>query len=343
MTTLKILLLTTDPSSGKGGIATSVANCAAILKNKNIPFEVIASHSPSASKAKNTFIFLKALLKVALSNPQRNIYYLHVGPKGSLIRKTILSLVIKIKDGKTYTHYHSPAFLDYLHNKGFWKLTLATLSKCSYKNLALNNYWKNIYETHLKQQFSVLPNPLGASSATTTTERQSNPKEKIMAICAARLVEDKNIQELILLTELNKNITLTIIGGGNYEDTLHQLANKSTAQDRITFTGWLSNQETKSRLSEADIFILPSKYDSFGMVYIEALSEGVPVIAPSIPAVIDTLHGLKGVAHASSATEINNAIDSVINTPASEIKESVKEKYGEEIYLETLLEITKQP
>ncbi len=339
MTLKKILILSTDPSSGKGGIATSVANCAAILEKNSIPFEIIITHTPNTGRIQNSLIFLKAAFRVIFSAPQANVYFLHVGPKGSLIRKTILAIIIKLKGGKAYTQYHSPAFLDYLERDGCWKLILLTLAKLSSKSLALNNYWKNIYETSLNQKFVILPNPLPTSSAYNTIERTPKANGSLNVICAARLIEEKNIQELIRLAELNKEILLKIIGGGCYEDTLRQIAKESEASDRITFMGWLSNQEVKTELSKADIFILPSKYDSFGMVYIEALSEGVPVIAPSIPAVVDTLRDLKGVAFANSAIDINEAINQVINTPTHEIKNSLKEKYGETSYIIKLREI----
>ncbi|MGP5276131.1 glycosyltransferase family 4 protein [Pseudomonas helleri] len=335
----KILLLTTDPKSGKGGISTSVANCAAILQRNGVSFEVITTHSPSANKIQNSLIFIKATLKVILSNPKRNNYFLHVGPKGSLLRKTILTFLIKIKKGKAYTQYHSPAFLNYLEKNGFWKLALSTLAKFSEQNLALNEYWKDTYEAHLTQKFLILPNPISSLSSENIPNRSTQTDKLINAICVARLVEEKNIEELIILTELNDKVQLKIVGGGPHENTLHQLASKSTAYDRITFTGWLSNLDVKKELSKSDIFILPSKYDSFGMVYIEALSEGVPVIAPSIPAVVDTLHGLKGVAHADSAPNINEAIKKVIHTASKDIRDSLEEKYGEKTYIKKIREI----
>lgn len=336
----KLIIISTDSTSGRGGISTSVRNCLELLEKHNIPFEHIKTHSPHQGKTLNSLLFLKAFIKVTTSQVNESIFYLHVGPKGSLIRKIILLAAIKIKKGKAYTHYHSPTFLNYVQKDGFWKRSLSLLSKLSDKNLCLNNYWKTEFEKELKNPFICLPNPINTPKPVDdTTPNRENPE--IHITCAARLVEEKNVQELIRLAELNKKITLKIIGGGPYEKELRTLANKSTAVDRITFTGWLDNALTRCEIRNSDLFILPSKYDSFGMVYIESLAEGTPVIAPKLPPVIETLLNLKGVSHADTAEEINELIGKMPFLSRCDIQKSLIEKFGEKKYLERLNNIIK--
>lgn len=337
----KLIILSTDSTSGRGGISTSVRNCLELLEKYNIPFEHIKTHSPHQGKTLNSLLFLKAFIKVITSQTNESIFYLHAGPKGSLIRKIILSAAIKIKRGKIYTHYHSPIFLNYITKNGIWKNFLLLLSKLSDKNLCLNNYWRTEFEKELKTRFICLPNPINTPKPVNgiTPNRE---KTDIHITCAARLVEEKNVQELIKLAELNKNTFIKIIGGGPYEKELRTLVSKSTAAGRITFTGWLDNTLTRSEVRNSDFFILPSKYDSFGMVYIEALAEGTPVIAPKLPPVVETLLNLKGVSHADTAEEINEIISKTQLFSGSEIQKSLIEKFGEKQYLEKLKEIIKQ-
>jgi glycosyltransferase involved in cell wall biosynthesis len=336
----KIFILSTSANSGRGGISTSVSNLLAILEKNNKPHEHLPTHYPGASKISNIVSFLKVLGKLSITSTQDAIFHLHVGPKGSLLRKTIICALLKFKKGTIFTHYHSPIFLNYLQEKGFWGNLLGQISKLSSKNLALNDYWKNIFESALNKEFMTLPNPMSPS-----LELQPSPPTSsayIRVSCAARLVKEKNIQEVIKLSEINKEIHLKIIGGGPYESQLKSLAESSSASERIQFTGWLNNKSAKEEIGHSDIFILPSQYDSFGMVYIEALAEGVPVIAPKLPPVMDTLKDLKGVSHGDTAEEINTLIGVSLSHTRSEIKESLESKFGEEQYLKRLQSIINQ-
>ena len=84
----------------------------------------------------------------------------------------------------------------------------------------------------------------------------------------------------------NKKIEYTTIGTGSkiLINTLKSIASKN----RINYThyGRLSPKEIKLKLNETNFMILPSSSEGFGLVYIEALSCGVPVILPqSLPIV----------------------------------------------------------
>ena len=49
--------------------------------------------------------------------------------------------------------------------------------------------------------------------------------------------------------------------------------------DKVNFKGWVKN--TKTYLKKSDLFLLPSESESFGLVALEAMSFGVPVITTS--------------------------------------------------------------
>jgi len=335
----KIILISTDPTSGKGGIATSVANCLRVLKNHSVECEVIVTHRPGVSKLKATSNFIKSAYSLLKNNVYGNLYFLHVGPKGSLIRKIIIALIIKFKKGTIITQYHSPAFYNYIKEKRAWRLALILLARISDENLALNEYWRRLFTRSLGIKFKTLPNPLSQSKYKAPLSDEKTQSNIIKVICASRLVEEKNIQELIRLAEINPSLNIYIAGGGEYERTLREMARRSSAHQRIIFMGWVDNSDLRTILRDADIFVLPSRYDSFGMVYIEALCEGTPVIAPTLPAVVHTLKGLTGVAHADTAKDIDSAIEKVIYTPKTEIRNSVVSKFGEEAYFSKLKSI----
>ena len=72
---------------------------------------------------------------------------------------------------------------------------------------------------------------------------------------------------------------LLIAGDGNGLDLLRAQARASSAVNNIEFTGFLSQSRIEELWNRADVFAMPSRQEGFGLVYIEAMRHGVPVIA----------------------------------------------------------------
>jgi glycosyltransferase involved in cell wall biosynthesis len=72
--------------------------------------------------------------------------------------------------------------------------------------------------------------------------------------------------------------TYTIVGDGPERARLEELAKNLGIVNRVRFTGRLSHRETLREVAEADIFSLPSWQEAFGVVYLEAMACGKPVI-----------------------------------------------------------------
>lgn len=87
-----------------------------------------------------------------------------------------------------------------------------------------------------------------------------------------RLVDVKNVELLIDVFNCNGK-SLTIIGDGILADTL-----KTKAKNNIRFQGFIANELLGDLYQEHDVFILPSKYEPWGLVVEEALYWGLPVI-----------------------------------------------------------------
>lgn len=70
-----------------------------------------------------------------------------------------------------------------------------------------------------------------------------------------------------------------IAGDGNDRATLEQLAAKLGIAERVEFRGELSREALCRAYQEADVFVLPSQTEGFGIVYLEAMYSGLPVMA----------------------------------------------------------------
>jgi glycosyltransferase involved in cell wall biosynthesis len=77
----------------------------------------------------------------------------------------------------------------------------------------------------------------------------------------------------------NKNIQLVIGGDGPVRKTLEALVEEKGLTEQITFLGALTRDQVRRQVSKADAFVLSSEYETFGVVVIEALALGKPVIA----------------------------------------------------------------
>jgi glycosyltransferase involved in cell wall biosynthesis len=97
---------------------------------------------------------------------------------------------------------------------------------------------------------------------------------------AGRVAIEKNIDAFLSL-ELRG--TKVVVGDGR------QLAELKLRYPDAVYTGYLSGDELARALSAADVFVFPSKTDTFGLVMLEAMACGVPVAAFPVEGPIDVI------------------------------------------------------
>lgn len=88
-----------------------------------------------------------------------------------------------------------------------------------------------------------------------------------------RLVEVKNLKMLIRVFNELPHLQLNIIGFGEQEDVL-----KTMAKENIKFLGAVENKRLSEYYQQADVYVLPSTFEPWGLVIEEALNNGTPVI-----------------------------------------------------------------
>jgi len=117
---------------------------------------------------------------------------------------------------------------------------------------------------------------------------QEFEEAKIKLLNVARLDDNKNQKYLIKLMpkilKLKPEAKLFLIGKGEKETELLDLIKKLYLQDKVFLLGWKTN--ISDYMKEVDLFLMSSKYESFGNVVVESLSCGVPVISSQYDDVI---------------------------------------------------------
>jgi glycosyltransferase involved in cell wall biosynthesis len=94
----------------------------------------------------------------------------------------------------------------------------------------------------------------------------------------------KGLPELLMaLTHLRANghdLQLDLIGGGGPPSArkVQSLINQSGLQGAVRMLGALPREQVRARLTQYDAMVLPSRNETFGLAYLEALSAGVPIL-----------------------------------------------------------------
>ena len=106
-------------------------------------------------------------------------------------------------------------------------------------------------------------------------------------LCVARIDRQKSQMMLVELLARHPGATLRLVGPVTQPDYLSELEARAAAlgvADRLTVVGALkpSSPELVREYRKADVFILPSRHEPFGIVVLEAWAAGVPVIASDV-------------------------------------------------------------
>ena len=122
----------------------------------------------------------------------------------------------------------------------------------------------------------------------------------------------------LILKSINKldddNLELLIAGTGRHEKYLQKLANEIQLSSKVRFLGYVPDEELPMLYSSADMFVLPSRYEGFGLVLLEAMACGTPVIGSNtggIPTVIED--DVSGKIVERKVEEFTKAISSIAN------------------------------
>jgi len=91
------------------------------------------------------------------------------------------------------------------------------------------------------------------------------------------------------------NCELFIGGEGPEKTNLQQLVKELNLQDKVVFLGQLTRTEVREQIQNCHVFILPTRYEAFGVVYIEALSCGTPIIGTKAGGPESIINGSNGL------------------------------------------------
>ncbi len=133
------------------------------------------------------------------------------------------------------------------------------------------------------------------------------PNNAPVLLFAGRVSDEKGVMELPAIyrsvREKHPDVKLVIAGKGPKEDEL-----KKAVPDAV-FLGWVDHKKLPAVYSAADMLLLPSKFDTFGCVVLEAMSCGLPVTAYNTKGPKDIIENGKNGYLAKTRSEMTAAVD----------------------------------
>lgn len=123
--------------------------------------------------------------------------------------------------------------------------------------------------------------------------RRKYGKDGKIVLHVGRIVKEKNLDILVdvipLIRNTHPHTTFLIVGEGPARMDLETLVKKKNVEDFFLFTGFVADDELPDYYAAADVFAFPSTYETQGIVALEAMAAGVPVIASRYRALPDLI------------------------------------------------------
>lgn len=192
------------------------------------------------------------------------------------------------------------------------RMTLTALSRAS-KIIAVSEGLKAHMLKITSSKIDVIPNMVAEAFFKRDTY-QSCESKKFTFFSCAYLTYKKGFDNLIeackVLKEHGLEFELLIGGDGEERDNLQHLINLNTLTDVVKLLGPLTRDQVARNMEECDCFVLASRHETFGIVYVEALAKGKPIIMTKTDAYQDIVKRSNGIA--VDIEQINQLADAMM-------------------------------
>ena len=167
-----------------------------------------------------------------------------------------------------------PKIFDFIYRTFFNNFDIIIAQSSYMRQDLLDNY-------HIqKDKIRLINNPLDIKKIDKNlySPKELLQQEKINLLSVGRMNFVKRFEaQLYLLSKLDSQFHLTLLGEGEEEEKLKQLAKELKIEDRVSFLGFQPNPY--QYMQQADIFLLTSRYEAFPNVLLEANYCGLPIVA----------------------------------------------------------------
>lgn len=242
------------------------------LNYKKIPI-------PNISYLIYIWSYISAFKKLIREGWIPDIIHAHVYPAG--VAAVLLGKIYKIPVAITEHYiYFPPRILTFKEQlKAKFSMNRAHVI------LPPTKAYQQAFESYgIKNNFKIVPNVVDTDTFYPFVSERKDSKKRILFV--GNLVPKKAIPYLLeALDEIKKrrqNFILDIVGDGPKRSEYEKLTKKMGLLDFVIFHGRREKEEVAKFMQNCDFFVMPSIFEGFGVVYIEAMACGKPVIATNV-------------------------------------------------------------
>jgi glycosyltransferase involved in cell wall biosynthesis len=350
-----------------GGIARHVNELSKFLVKKGVDVTVITpeTHGSQLTETRDGIHVVRTQIQIPAPNFYNWIYLMNhffskkiaqlIKDYGSfdIVHGHDWMVVPSASEAKLYTSsifvltFHSLEFRRSLGSKTLESMMIESIewwgSYDSSKIIVCSNSMKN----DAMQKFSINPSKISVIPNGIDSERLninvevSKTRESYgvywkeqMILFVGRLTAQKGCEYLIRAMPqiLSKyNAKLLIVGDGPSRSYLESEASRLGVSNRVIFTGFLSDVEMVKLMKSTDVLVVPSIYEPFGIVALEGMAAGVPVVASGIDGLSEIIsHEENGIkVFPQNPSSIFWGVDRVLSDRG--LAEHLKEKGRESI------------
>src|SRR5687768_15148271 len=226
-----------------------------------------------------------------------------------------------------YTHYipfPQEVIQEFLKN-AVHRWLLEFMQKCQHIIIPSESLREILVRDYgLHERFSVIPTgtnlePFIQADGKSLRAEHGWRDEKVL-VSVGRLAPEKNwdtlLQALAKVYQKQPDVRLVLIGDGTARQTLEMLAAELGITDCVTFTGALPFEQIPRYLKAADLFAFASITETQGLVTIEAMAAGLPVVAVDGPGTRDIVeHGKQGFLVENDPNALAEGLNKLLDEP----------------------------
>ncbi len=145
-------------------------------------------------------------------------------------------------------------------------------------------------------------------------------------LAIGRLEHEKGFDLLLEAIQNLPDVKLKIIGEGSQKENLLEKSSRLKLDDRVEFIGEKTREEVRRYIHKCQFLVLPSRYETFGNVVLEAMACGKPVVATRCGGPEEILTEYSGVLCDKDVTDLGSAIHEMVKTYSEYSPEKVREE-----------------
>lgn len=222
-------------------------------------------------------------LKLALCRSIK-IVHIHTSSYFSYKRSSYFARIAKFFNKKVIMHVHSGKFSQYYAE--YPSFVEKGLKYCD-KVIALTPTWKEFFSSIIdSERVVVIPNPVPPAHG---VKRKYNGKLRFLFM--GFVSRDKGAMDLLEMVvshkgRLGKKTQFTLCGN-DVDCNVGRFIRENHLGDLVVYRGWVKGDEKQKMYDSHDVLVLPSYAEGLPMTIIEAMANGLPVIASNVGGIPD--------------------------------------------------------